>query len=124
MISWITHFAAVCTPEGNFFGFPTWYKYLEGQSADAIGVTGTCAPVLNGLTDIGLIVAAVIEILLRLAALLAIGYVLTGGIQFITAQGEPEKVAHARKTVINALIGLAISVSAGAIVSFIAGSFK
>lgn len=114
-ISLLTNFAAACT-KPNFLGFPTWYEYLK--------LNTDCTPALGNIADIWLIVAAVIEILLRVAALVAIIMVIYGGIEFITSQGEPEKSNKARGTVINALIGLVIAVVAATVVTFIAGSFN
>jgi len=120
------HFAATCDG-GTFLGFPKWYKYLDGQMVDSTtGPAGAkvCSPMIGGLTDIWLIVAAVIEMLLRLGALFAIAVIIYGSVQFITSQGEPSKTQAARSTIINALIGLVITISAATAVSFIAGSFK
>jgi len=121
-----THYAASCAG-GSFLGFPKWYKYLDGQEVTStVGPAGAkvCTPMIGGLTDIWLIVAAVIEMLLRIGALFAIAIVVYGSIQFITSQGEPSKTQAARSTIINALIGLVITISAATAVSFIAGSFK
>lgn len=110
--------------KSTFFGFPVWYKYLE--AADP----ANCEVSFTSLADIWLIVAAVVEILLRLSALIAVLFVLIGGIKFIMSQGDtggggaPNKVAEARKTAINGLIGLVISVAATAVVSFVAGRFN
>ena len=131
MTSLLMHVAAVgdgCSPKGgSFLGFPTWYKYLPGHtilSGNPGGAQTVCAPALTKLTDIWLIVAAGIEILLRLAALAAIILVLYGGIQFITSEGDPAKTQKARGTVINALVGLVIAVAATTVIAFIAGSFS
>lgn len=105
---------------GSFLGFPTWYHYLQ-SSTDA---NGLCSPKLNGLSDIWLIVAAVIEIILRVAAIAAVIFVIYGSVSLITSQGEPDKTTKARNTIVNALIGLAISVMSAAIVSFIAKSIS
>jgi type IV secretion system pilin len=104
----------------KIFGFPTWYEYLNGQ----VNSSGQCTtnPSLTSLSDIWLIVAAIIEILLRVAALVAVIMVIYGGISMITSEGDPEKTKGARQTIINGLIGLAIAVMAAAIVTFIAGS--
>ncbi len=118
MISLLTNFSAACSG-GGFFGFPTWYKYLEGVTDKY----GQCTPQIQGIADVWLIVAAIIDMLLRIAALAAIGFVVFGGIQYITSQGEPDKTARARSTIINSLIGLVIAVTATAIVTFVAGRF-
>lgn len=100
---------------GSFFGFPTWYKYLPGGK--------TCNPALEHITDIWLIALAVVEILLRVAILAAIVYVLIGGFKYITSAANPEKTTVAKNTVLDALIGLVIAVSATAVVSFIGRQF-
>jgi len=115
MITIITNFAASCTG-GGFLGFPTWYKYLDGITVDNL-----CAPKINSLSDVWLIAAAIIEILLRLAALVAVGFVIWGGFGFIESQGDPAKTAQARSTIINAILGLAIAIISGITVSFLAG---
>lgn len=112
MIQALQIFGAACSG-GDFFGFPKWYKYLS-RAAD-------CSPQLSSINDVYLIIGAIIEMLLRIAALLAVGFVIYGGIQYITSQGEPDKTSQARSTIINALIGLAISLTAAAAVTFVAG---
>lgn len=114
------HFAKSC-PGGDFLIFPKWYKYLEGTTDP---ITGVCGPTLNGLNDVWLIVAAVIEILLRVAAIIAVGMVIYGGVTYITSQGEPDKTNRARSTIINALVGLLLAVMAAAVVNFVARSIK
>ncbi|MDB5166144.1 MAG: rane protein of unknown function [Candidatus Saccharibacteria bacterium] len=110
-----TQFAAACSG-GSFFGFPTWYKYLS------CGPDNT--PQLNNINNVWLVGAAVIELLIRLGALLAIGFVIYGAIGFVTSQGEPNKTAEARHTIIDALVGLIIAVAATTILSYIAGRFN
>jgi hypothetical protein len=110
----LTHFAAC--GGGSFLSFPHWYTYLGSQT-----VNGICSPQIKSLNDIWLIVAAIIEILLRVAALIAVLFVILGGFSYITSQGEPSKTAQARDTIVSALGGLAISVVAAALVGFIAG---
>ena len=130
MINFLTNFAAACQPKGSgFLGFPTWYKYLDGlPDAVSSDLTGTsyqaCTPVIANINDVWLILAAVIEILLRVAALLAVGYVLYGGIFYITSQGEPDRTQKARNTVLSALVGLVVAVTAASMISFIAGRFN
>lgn len=112
-----------CDGSTSFLGFPTWYRYLD------IGPEGTdeCAiigPMEDGKFDwqqagayIGI---AVVEILLRLAGLVAVGFVIFGAFRFITSQGEPENTKSARQTIQNALIGLAIVLVSTAAISFVA----
>jgi len=119
MLPLFTQFADACTAH-VFFGLPTWYSYLTCQK-DA---QGHLVPIITGPADVWLILAAVIDILLRLSALIAIGFVVYGGVQYTTSQGQPDATAKARNTIISALVGLAIAISAAAMVAFIAGRFN
>ncbi len=115
------HFAAATAcingTSSKLLGFPTWYEYLSCTGSPAT------SPELNSLSDIWLIVAAVIEILLRIAALIAVGIIIYAGIQYSTSQGRPEETSKALSTIISAAIGLAICILSAVIVTFIAGSF-
>jgi hypothetical protein len=95
MLDKLTQFAAGCDANG-FFGFPTWYKYLQHETLPGqetpFGSQTVCDVHFNSLSDIGPVLAAVIEILLRISALVAVGYVIYGGIKYITSQGEPDKL--------------------------------
>ena len=115
-----------CT-KGAFLNFPTWYKYLNTPVVDG---AVKCNPAISGINDFWLIGLAVIEILLRVAILVAIIYVMLGGIKYITARGDtggsgggPNKINQARTTVLDALLGLIIAIIATAGVSYIAGRF-
>jgi len=109
----VSHFFAACKG-GSFLGFPTWYKYLPCNGG---------VPALTNINDIWLIVAAITEILLRVAGLVAVIMVIYGGIQYITSQGEPDKTTKARSTIINSLTGLTIAILAASLVAFVAGRF-
>lgn len=110
-----------CTLKGSvFFGFPTWYRYLPGI-ADG---NGGCIPNLISIGNVWLIVAAVIDMLLYVVGLIAIGFIVYSGFLFITSQGEPDNIKKARDTLWDALIGLAIAVVATATVTFIASRFS
>jgi len=120
-----------CTfPKGvtSFLSFPHWYQYLSGtlQPTVAVSVANPnglpmCTPLLASLADTWLVVAAIIEILIRVAALMAVAFVMYGGVSYMLSQGEPDKTAQARRTIVNALIGLALAISAAAIIAFVAG---
>jgi len=114
------HFAPACDlGGGSFLGFPHWYEFLPGVTDS----NHVCIPKISAIGDIWLIVAAIVDILLRVGALAAVGFIIYGGIQFVTAQGEPDKATQARKTIVNALAGLVISIAAATVVTFVAGSF-
>lgn len=120
----VSHFAAPCAG-GSFLGFPKWYKYLNGQVIpEGQAYAGTCVPRLEHIADIWLVVAAVVELLIRIGGILAVVFVIYGGVQYIVSQGDPGKTNQARQTIINALVGLAIAIGATVVVTFIAGRFR
>jgi hypothetical protein len=116
----ITNFAAVAKGcKAGFFGFPHWYEYL-----DVAVQNGTCSVVnFDFPADLTLVALAIAEILLRLAGLVAVGFIIYGGIKYVISQGEPDGVQQAQNTVINACIGLVIAIFSTAIVAFIGNTF-
>ncbi len=121
-----------CKYDKTFFGIPVWYKYLKPFEIKQLPATvkpiQTCAFDFNGLDQGGnaavLIGLGIVDILLRLIALVAIGFVVIGGVKYVLSQGEPDRTKSARGTIINALIGLAIAVVAAAIVAFLGGQLN
>jgi hypothetical protein len=108
----------------SFFGLPVWYKYLKKVNYDDIELgTRSCHPELQSSWDVLLILAAVVEGLLRIGVVIAVAYIIWGGVTYITSQGEPDKTKQALKMIISALIGITISIVSTAVVSFIAGRF-
>lgn len=103
----------------TFFGIPPWYEYLTvTYDADS----GQCDVDTSGGTDVVILIAlAVIDILIRVAAMLAVVMVVYGGFILVTSQGTPDKIAGARKTILNAVVGLVIALVASQFVKFIAG---
>lgn len=111
----------------QFLGIlPKWYKYLD-FAPDA--TTKRCEVMLGGFRNqttgvfnlnaflpVGL---AIFEMILHLAAVVAVGYVVYGAFKYITSQGEPENTKNARETILNALIGLAIVAISSSVVAFI-----
>ena len=60
-----------------------------------------------------------LEIMLRMSGLVAVVMIFWGAYKFILSQGNPDSAAGARKTVINAVVGLVIIIIASGVVSFI-----
>lgn len=99
----------------RLLGLPTWYQYLPTDESCEIQ-TGD----LGGMVVV-LVIMALIDILLTLAGLMAVGFIIFGGFKYITSQGEPGKLVAARQTILNAVIGLVIAIIASRVVAFIAG---
>ena len=117
---------AIATPQPAYAAcnerlltFPAWYKGL---------VDGNC--VVKNPTDVGgvpkfiaKIAFNIIEFMLQLVGYLAVGFIITGGFKFLTSTGSPEDIAKSRKTILNAVIGLIISIFSIGIVNVVVGIF-
>jgi Type IV secretion system pilin len=64
-------------------------------------------------------IPTVLSIVFAIAGALALLMITVSGLRYITSAGNPERTAKARNGIIYALVGLAIAVSAEAIVTFI-----
>jgi hypothetical protein len=114
----IKTFAAVCDPNQTFFGLPVWYKYIKvypNSDGSCNFSSFTFWPPDNLL----LVLLAVLDMLLIIGVMVAVVFVIIGGVQYITSQGESENTKHARATIINALIGLVITIVAASLVNWL-----
>lgn len=114
----------------NFFGLVPWYQYMgkELDSSRANKCSVKCFNIFNQevandcrkkSSDIPGIMLAIIDNLLRISGLVAIGFIIVSSFQYIGSRGNPEATASARNTISNALVGLAIALIAVTFVSFI-----
>jgi hypothetical protein len=103
----------------SFLGFPTWYRDLTDDQCNIK------APASNGLsTFIWHIVLNIIEIVLMAVGYIALFFIMYGGFTCLTSVGEPADIVKARKTILNAIIGLIISFAAVSLISFVSGILK
>ncbi len=119
-----------CDKDYKLLGIlPGWYKYFgddygevvsDNPFIDSNNTKNTCGIIGGELTDhlvqIGL---AIIDILLRLGALVAVAFIIMGGYKYMSSQGEPKNIEAAMATLVNSVIGLGIVVTATALVAFI-----
>ena len=117
LINLISQFSAASC-NSTFFGLKTWWYYLKADGNCNIG-TGFNFLNTNGQSDLALIALAIVDDLLRVAVLIAIVYVIYGGILYTTSEGSPEQTGKAQDTIKNALAGLTIAILATAVVGFI-----
>lgn len=125
------HVESSCDKSASFLGIPTWYKYLHVHE-DSLGQSCsietpkmvTDSSRTDVLMTVSAILLAVFEIILRIAVFVALVFIIWGGIQLQMSQGESERFSNARSTVINALIGLVITISATAIVNFVGNNLR
>ena len=97
------------------------YNVVLAQDAppDTFGLEEFGAETQLGAQDIRVTVARIIRAALGLLGIIAIGIVLYGGFVYMTAGGNEERVATAKKILINGAIGLVIILSSFAITQFI-----
>lgn len=103
--------------ERSFLGIPPWYRGLtkqdENPSSCDIKTPGSVeqgSPTLSAF--IWLIVLNVIQMAIVAVAYVASFFILYGGFLFLTGGAVPGQIENARKTILNAVIGLVIAMSA------------
>jgi hypothetical protein len=72
-----------------------------------------------GRTNIFVIVGRIVQVFLGLLGMIFTILILYGGYLWMTSMGDPKKVAAAKSTIINAVVGLAIILSSMAIAQFV-----
>ena len=72
-----------------------------------------------GETDLPTIIGRVVKIVISFLGLIAAVIIIVGGFKWMTSGGAEEKIADAKKLMINGLIGLILVVLAYALASFI-----
>jgi len=90
---------------------------------------GICTPGqtscdISSLSDIVLLLQNLIQIALTLAGVLAVAFIIFGGIQYITSSGDAKRVEGAKNTLVNAVIGLVLAALAYVIVGYVVGIFS
>ena len=75
----------------------------------------------NGLMTV---VGNVLNAIYGIIAIVAVVMIVIAGIKYSTSQGDPGKVQSAKGTILYAIIGLVITISAFAITNFILSALK
>lgn len=126
--------ADFCDKKANgplgFFGLEPWYHFMPDSELGDHG--NPCAVKCFNLfeqkqdnecgqqaSDIPGVILAIIDDLLRLAALAAVAFIFIGSFEYVGSRGNSERAASAQSTIISALTGLAVALVAVALVSFI-----
>lgn len=58
---------------------------------------------------------------LAIAGIVTVIFIIVGGIQYVTSNGEPQSVSRAKDTILYAIIGLVVVMSAFVIVRLVTG---
>jgi hypothetical protein len=100
--------------------FPAWYRGITDSSCNIRSPASFDTAPNKGdglgifLTKIGL---NVIEFMLQLVGYLSVAFIIVGGYKYLTAAGAADDIVKAKKTILNAVIGLGISIFSVAIVN-------
>src|SRR5690606_20449869 len=107
----------------SFLGFPAWYKGLTEVNGENCDIKSPSEA--GGATKFVWIIALnIVEMILRASGYAAVAFIIYGGYKYMISVGSPDGMVAARKTMMNAAIGLALSIAAVAIVNTISGALK
>ena len=98
------------------FRFSQWFA----QACPPNSESKTCLPTVSASPDV---VKTTLQFVFGIIGAVALIYIILAAFQFVIAQGNPDGIAKARQSIIYAVIGLAIAVSAEIIVTFVLGQF-
>lgn len=108
--------------EKRILTFPVWYRGVYDPSNCEIKSPSQVKGGLSGF--VWQIVLNIIEIALQVVGYLAVGYIIYGGYRYIVSTGSADGMAKAKTTILNAVIGLVLSIASIAIVNVVAGALR
>lgn len=109
---------------GRLLTFPTWYNGLvKNQSSCELKEVGNGSGKVDVETFVVRILLNITEMILQLVAYASVAFLIVGGFKYITSTGDSSNIANAKKTVLNAIIGLIIALLSVGIVNAVAGTF-
>lgn len=109
--------SAACN--GRILTFKPWYHGLQDNS-DCSKIVSPKPDRQSQVNFVWRIVLNLVEDMLQVVGYVAVGYVMYGGFLYMTSAGSPDTATRGRRTVTNALIGLAVAMASIAIVNMAA----
>jgi len=105
---------------------------FDYKLASAVGEARGKLNIIGGITGLGRVdvssdaglyekIAAIINILLGFAGVIATIYIIVAGIRWITASGNEEDITKAKGTIRNAVIGIVVVLGAYVLINFVIG---
>lgn len=111
-------YADSCSDKGKLLTLKPWYDGLTDAGNNcALKSPGTSAD--QQAKYVWRIVLNIVDDIFQVVGYISAGYIIYGGFLMMSADASPDKVAHARKTITYAVVGLVIALSAVAIVNFV-----
>jgi hypothetical protein len=90
---------------------------------DNIPCTGGNTPEITTISQLAVLIANVVRILVAVSGSLAIITILVAAIYYIISAGDPARVKKAKDILVNTVTGLVLIIMSYAAVTFIAGNF-
>ncbi len=90
----------------------------QASLGESLNKTATQADISQN-QDLGSLVSTIIQGILGILGLIFVILLVYGGVQWMTAMGQEEKIKKAKKTIVNSVIGLVIIILAYAIVTYV-----
>lgn len=100
---------------------PTAFAQTNANPCSSIGPFSTLCSLTSN--DFGFVVSTIINIIVILAIIIAILYIIYGGIKWILSRGDKEKVEDARKHIVASVVGLIVVFLAFFIINVVFGFF-
>lgn len=113
------HYITKVVPIATIIGFLSYPQHVYATDicqAAGPNFAGLCNLKLE---DSGKMTGAIIQLILIIGVLIALVYLVWGGVKWIMSGGEQAKIAAARAQIVHALIGLVIAFSAFMIINFV-----
>jgi len=100
---------AIFSTTFSLFGLLATQAFADGQTINACP-KGTQFSALCGLSaqNFGTVMGAAVTFVFVIATIIALGYLIWGGIKWIISQGDKQGVENARNHIIAAIIGLVL----------------
>lgn len=89
---------------------------MKGQVSDEVYRAAGCGDNKGELKNV---VITIINAIIAVSGIVAVIFVIVGGINYMTSTGEPQKTKKAKDTILYACIGLVITALSFAIVNFV-----
>lgn len=112
--------SAACGDEG-VLGIPAWYRGLTDASRDCMISTPAAGDDKTLSTFIWKIVLNITNMIMVIIGYIAVFFIIYGGFLYMTGGSNPSQLEKAKKSITNAIIGLAIAILATVIVNVIFG---
>ena len=115
--------SAACQKQDQVLGVTTWYRGLQ-KGADCSVAIPTSSGSPDFVKFVTMVALNIVQAGLAIVAYVAIFFIIKGGFMYMTSAGSSDGMAGAKKTIMNAVIGLVIALLSASIVNAIAGALS